>query len=218
MRKEIVNILKRKGSLAENEVKDVLKNFDINTTKYVLVKDMKDLDKIDLEFPVAFKVCSSKILHKTDVGGVKLDINDKNELLEVFKHFRRKFPKENFLIDQMVEKGIEIIIGLVQDPAFGLCIMFGIGGIFTELYEDVVFRVIPIDKYNAEEMVGEIKGKKILEGFRNILVNKNLIIDLLVKVSKMGEELVDHIDQLDLNPVFVSEKDICVVDAKLILK
>lgn len=218
MRIELINMLKGKGSLAENEVKDVLKKFDINTTKYVLVKDVEDLEKIDLEFPVAFKVCSSKILHKTDVGGVKLDINDKNELIEVFKHFRMKFPKENFLIDQMVEKGIEMIIGLVQDPAFGLCIMFGIGGIFTEIYEDVVFRVIPIDKYDAEEMIGEIKGKKILEGFRNILVNKNLIINLLVKVSKMGEELVDHIDQLDLNPVFVSEKDICVVDAKLILK
>jgi len=118
----------------------------------------------------------------------------------------------------MEEKGVEIIIGLVQDPTFGLSIMCGIGGIFTELYKDVTFRVVPIDLYNAEQMVEEIKGKKLLEGFRNIKANKQLVIDLLLKVSEIGEELIDHIDQMDLNPVFVYENDICVVDAKMILR
>ena len=139
-------------------------------------------------------------------------------LFGLIKKFLKKFPNEKLLIDQMEKKGIEIIIGLVQDQTFGLSIMYGIGGIFTELYKDVTFRVIPIERYDAEEMINEIKGKKLLEGFRNIKANKNLVIDLLIKVSKMGEELIDHIDQLDLNPVFVYENDICVVDAKLILK
>ena len=218
MNENIKKILRRKGSLAENEVKDLLSAYNIPTTKYKIINKEGDLDKIDLKFPVALKVCSSKILHKTDVGGVKLNIKDKKELKKIFKEFRKKFPKENLLVDQMEEKGVEIIIGLVQDPTFGLSIMCGIGGIYTELYQDVTFRVVPIDRYDAEQMVEEIKGKKLLEGFRNIPANKQLVIDLLMKVSKIGEELDEHIDQMDLNPVFVYEKSLCVVDAKLILK
>ena len=168
MKENIKKILKRKGPLAEDEVKDLLRAYNIPTTKYKVVNKEGDLDKIDLKFPVALKVCSSKILHKTDVGGVKLNIKDKKELKKIFKEFRKKFPKENLLVDQMEEKGVEIIIGLVQDPTFGLSIMCGIGGIYTELYQDVTFRVVPIDRYDAEQMVEEIKGKKLLEGFRNI--------------------------------------------------
>jgi acyl-CoA synthetase (NDP forming) len=118
----------------------------------------------------------------------------------------------------MEEKGVEMIIGLVQDPTFGLSIMCGIGGIFTELYKDVSFRVVEIDRYDAVQMIEELAGKKLLEGFRGMKANKQLVIDLLLHVSKLGEELIDHVDQMDLNPVFVYEDHVCVVDAKLILK
>ena len=218
MKKNLKKLLKRKGPLAENEVKDLLKAYGIRTTNYKLVNKPEDLENLGLKFPVALKVCSSKILHKTDVGGVKLGIQNMNELKKTFQEFRKKFPKENLLVDQMEEKGVEIIVGLVQDPTFGLSIMCGIGGIFTELYKDVTFRVVPIDRYDAEQMIEEIKGKKLLEGFRNIPANKELVVDLLIKVSKIGQELDEHIDQLDLNPVFVYGDDLCVVDAKLILK
>jgi acyl-CoA synthetase (NDP forming) len=218
MKKNINYLLKHKGSFAENEVKDILKSYDIPTTKYSIVSKFEDLNKIELEYPLALKVCSSKILHKTDVGGIKLNIQNYDELVKNFRIFKRKFPNEKFLLDQMVEKSVEIIVGLVQDSSFGLSIMFGIGGIFTELYEDVSFRVVPIDRYDAEEMIEEVKGKKLLEGFRNIKANKDLVVDLLLKVSKIGDELIDIIDQMDLNPVFVYENKICVVDAKLILR
>lgn len=218
MKKNLKKLLKRKGPLAENEVKDLLKAYGIRTTNYKLVNKPEDLENLGLKFPVALKVCSSKILHKTDVGGVKLGIQNMNELKKTFQEFRKKFTKENLLVDQMEEKGVEIIVGLVQDPTFGLSIMCGIGGIFTELYKDVTFRVIPIDRYDAEQMIEEIKGKKLLEGFRNIPANKELVADLLLKVSKIGQELDEHIDQMDLNPVFVYGDDLCVVDAKLILK
>lgn len=218
MKKNLKEMLTRKGPLAENEVKDLLKTYGVRTTNYKLVNKPEDLENLDLKFPVALKVCSSKILHKTDVGGVKLGIQNMDELKKRFKEFRKKFPKENLLVDQMEEKGVEIIVGLVQDPTFGLSIMCGIGGIFTELYKDVTFRVVPIDRYDAEQMIEEIKGKKLLEGFRNIPANKELVVDLLIKVSKIGQELDEHIDQLDLNPVFVYGDDLCVVDAKLILK
>ena len=218
MKKEIKKLLEKKGPLAENEVKDLLNSYKIRTTKYMLVNKEEDLKNLKLKLPVALKVCSNKILHKTDVGGVKLNIKDMNELKEEFKKFKKKFPKENLLVDQMEENGVEIILGLIQDPTFGLSIMFGIGGIFTELYKDVTFRVVPIEKYDAEQMIEEIKGKKLLEGFRNIPANKKLVVDLIIKVSKIGEELLDRIDQMDLNPVFVYGDDLCVVDAKLILK
>lgn len=218
MNQDIKKLVERKGPLAENEVKDLMKSYGIRTTQYKVVNKLEDLDDLGLKFPVALKVCSNKILHKTDVGGVKLGIKDMGELKTIFKEFKKKFPKEDLLVDQMEEKGVEIIIGLVQDPTFGLTVMCGIGGIYTELYKDVTFRVVPIERYDAEEMVEEIKGKKLLEGFRNIPANKKLVIDLLLKVSKIGEELIDHVDQMDLNPVFVYGDDLCVVDAKLILK
>ncbi len=218
MNEKIKKLVKRKGPLAENEVKDLLNLYGIPTTKYKVINKESELDKIGLKYPVALKVCSNKILHKTDVGAVKLDIRDEQELRKIFKEFKKKFPKESLLVDQMEEKGVEIIIGLVQDPTFGLSIMCGIGGIYTELYKDVSFRVVPIDRYDAEQMIEEIKGKKLLEGFRNIPANKQLVIDLILKVSKIGAELDEHIDQMDLNPVFVYEESLCVVDAKLILK
>jgi len=218
MKESIEKIINGSGSLAENEVKDLLRAYGVSTTKYVVVKNEEDLNNIKLGFPVAIKVCSREILHKTDVGGVKLDIKDMTELKKVFKEFRKKFPKEDLLVDQMAKKGVEIILGLVQDPTFGLSIMCGIGGIFTELYKDVSFRVVPIDSYDAVQMVEELEGKKLLEGFRNIKADKQLVVDLIMKVSKIGEELMDSIDQMDLNPVFVYEKGYCVVDAKLILK
>jgi acyl-CoA synthetase (NDP forming) len=218
MKEEIKKLLNVKGALAENEVKDLLKAFNIITTKYEVVRNLNDLKKLKLKFPVALKVCSREILHKSDVGGVKLGINDFYELQKEFNAFKKKFPKENLLVEQMEDKGVEIIIGLVNDPTFGLSIMFGTGGIFTELYKDVVFRVVPIDRYDAEKMVEEIKGKKLLEGFRGIKSNKHLVIELLLKVSKIGKELIEKIDQMDLNPVFIYATKYCVVDAKLILK
>jgi acetyl-CoA synthetase (ADP-forming) len=218
MKAEVKKLVSGKGALAENEVKDLLNLYGVRTTKYKVVKRLEDLDRLGLRFPVALKVCSRKILHKTDVGGVKLDIRDMKELKKTFKMFRKKFPSETLLVDEMAEKGVEVIVGLVQDPTFGLSIMFGIGGVFTELYKDVTFRVVPIDRYDAEQMIRDIKGKKLLEGFRNTKADKELVVDLLLRVSKVGEELDDYVDQMDLNPVFVYGDDICVVDAKLILK
>lgn len=208
----------RTGAFAENEVKDLLRAYGIQTTRYQVVRAEKDLETLSVRFPVALKICSSKILHKTDVGGVRLNIQNSDELKKSFREFRQKFPTEDLLVDQMEEKGVEMIVGLVQDPTFGLSIMCGIGGIFTELYKDVSFRVVPIDDYDTAQMIEELKGKKLLEGFRGIKANKQLFIDLVLKVSKLGEELIDSVDQMDLNPVFVYESRVCVVDAKLILK
>ena len=219
MEVEIKKLIEDKtGALADSEVRELLKHYSIPTPRYQIIEVEEDLDKIEIPFPVALKVSSPKILHKTDVRGVYLDIKDIDELKTVFRDFKKRFPKDVFLVDQMMEKGVEIIVGLIQDPTFGLTIMVGIGGIFTELYRDVSFRVIPIERYDALEMIEELKGKKLLEGFRNIPADKEKVVDLLLKVSNMGSELMAYIDQMDLNPVFVYKDDICIVDAKIILK
>jgi len=219
MKQEIQHILKDKtGALAENDVKDLLSKYGISTTTYDVVKEKKDVTLLNPRFPVALKVCSSKILHKTDVDGVRLNIDSMDELLSVFDDFKKRFPDERFLVDEMVEKGVEAIVGLVQDPTFGLCIMCGVGGVFTELYQDVSFRVVPIEPADTDEMIAELKGKKLFEGFRNMKVDRKAFRDLLMKVSRIGEELIDVVDQMDLNPVFLYEQGYCVVDAKIVLK
>jgi acyl-CoA synthetase (NDP forming) len=218
MNRKVKKIIENKKNLAENEVKDLLQEYNIKTTNYKVIFDESDLDGLDLSFPVALKVCSGEILHKTDVDGVKLNISSEEELREHVKDLKKRFPKENLLVDEMVESGVEVIIGLIQDPTFGLSIMVGVGGIYTELYQDVSFRVVPIDDYDAHEMIEEVKGKKLLEGFRNIKADKQKVIDLLMKVSKLGDDLIEHLDQMDLNPVFIYKDDYCVVDAKMILK
>jgi len=217
MKKEIQKLLQVNGALAEDEVKSILRSYDIQITRYEVVETKKDVEEINLRFPVALKVCSRSILHKTDVGGVKLNIQDMDELIEVFSLFKKKFPNERFIVDQMVDKGVEAIIGLVQDPTFGLTIMTGVGGIYTELYQDVSFRVVPIVEYDAYEMIEELKGKKLLDGFRNIKTDTEQFIKLILQISEIGSELIDRIDQMDLNPVFIYEKRYCVVDAKMIL-
>ena len=204
-------------ALAENEVKMLLRESGIPTTDFQVVDDYDDVDLKKLRFPVVIKVCSPDILHKTDVGGVVLDIQ-KEAFEEEFAKMRKKFPKEPILVESMQDRRVEVIIGLIDDPTFGLTIMFGLGGIYTEVYKDVTFRVVPIKKQDAEEMLSEIRAAPILEGFRKIKVDRNALVNLLMKVSALGVKYMDRLDQMDLNPVFVKEKGVVVVDAKMLLR
>lgn len=204
-------------SLAENEVKELLRANGIPTTDFQVVRRYEEVDQKKLKFPVVMKVCSPQILHKTDVGGVVLDV-PKEHFEEEFRKMKDKFPNDVILVESMQDRRVEVIIGLTNDKTFGLTIMFGLGGIYTEVYKDVTFRVVPIKKEDAEEMLREIKAAPILEGFRKIKVDRDAIVNLLVKVSALGEKYMDRLDQMDLNPVFVKEKGVVVVDAKMLLK
>jgi acyl-CoA synthetase (NDP forming) len=146
-----------------------------------------------------------------------LDIQ-KDQLESEFSKMKKKFDKDPILVESMQDRRVEVIIGLINDPTFGLTIMFGLGGIYTEVYKDVTFRVVPIKKGDAEEMLSEIKAAPILEGFRKIKVDREALLNLLLKVSSLGVKYMDHLDQMDLNPVFVKEKGVVVVDAKMLLK
>ena len=204
-------------ALAENEVKMLLRESGIPTTDFQVVDGYDDVDLKKLRFPVVIKVCSPNILHKTDVGGVVLDIQ-KEAFEDEFAKTRKRFPEEPILVESMEDRRVEVIIGLIDDPTFGLTIMFGLGGIYTEVYKDVTFRVVPIKKQDAEEMLSEIRAAPILEGFRKIKVDRDALVNLLMKVSALGEKYMDRLDQMDLNPVFVKEKGVVVVDAKMLLR
>jgi acyl-CoA synthetase (NDP forming) len=203
--------------LAENEVKELLRESGIPTTDFQVVDKFEALDLKKLKSLVVLKVCSPNILHKTDVGGVVLDV-PKDQLEQEFRKMKEKFPNDKILVESHQDRRVEVIVGLINDPTFGLTVMFGLGGIYTEVYKDVTFRVVPIKKEDAEEMLKEIKAAPILEGFRKIKVDREAIINILMKVSALGEKYMDKVDQMDLNPVFVKEKGAVVVDAKLLLR
>lgn len=217
---EIIERARSEGRkhLAENEVKELIAAVGIPTTEFQYFRELAEIDLAKLRFPAVLKVCSPKIIHKTDVGGVELDIASEKEFKTKFESFKKKFPDEGFLAEPMYTGRVEIIIGLTNDASFGLTIMFGIGGIYTEVYKDVTFRVIPIGKQDAEEMLTEITAAPILEGYRKIKVDRKGILELLLKVSEFGMKLQDYLDQMDLNPVFVTGEGVRVVDAKMILK
>ncbi len=198
----------------EYEAKLLLKDYGIKVPKGVLINDLSEIDNLSLNYPLVAKIASEKILHKSDVGGVVLNIRNKDELKEKVKELMDKFFSP-ILVEEMLSGGIEIIVGVTKDATFGHAIMFGLGGIFTEVFKDVTFRVIPISRLDAELMLNEIKGKKILEGYRGVKVSKEAIIDLLLKVSKFVEENAD-VEGMDLNPVLARENDCVVLDAKII--
>lgn len=206
----------RKG-LSESEVKSLLRGYGVKTTDFRVPK-REELESLDTQFPVAVKVCSPDILHKTELGGVFLNVKNRTEMIDKFDLVKSKFPGASVLIEPMEKPGIEMIIGLFKDPDFGLSIMFGMGGVLTELYKDVSFRLVPISDLDADEMVSEIRAEKVFRGFRGMKADRDALLDLLVKISSMGNELREHINQLDLNPVFVREADCVVVDAKLMLE
>ncbi len=205
----------KRDNLEEYEAKEILKSYKIPVPAYKVIKG--DYINPNLNYPLAIKVSDPEILHKTDVGGVILNIKDEAELIDKFNILKSKFPRSNILIEEMQRPGIEIILGIIKDPTFGLSIMFGMGGIYAELYKDVTFRLVPISRIDAEEMLEDIKAKQIFYGFRGMKVYRDGVIDLLLKISKIAEDLKEYINQMDLNPVFVRENDIVVVDAKMII-
>lgn len=205
-------------ALHEGEVKELLNKWGIVTPQFRVVNDQHDLKDVQLGYPLVLKVCSPNILHKTEVNGVKLNISNSSELHDAFGELRRDFASEQFLVEKMEKKGLEIIIGLISDSLFGLCIMVGLGGIFTEVLQDVSFRTVPINRQDAVMMLSELRAGKVFKGYRGKSIDTKAVVELLLKVSSMGSELESVIDQLDLNPVIVYEKGYSVVDAKLMLK
>ena len=201
--------------LPEDQAKEMLQRYDIPTTEYAVVSSADEAAELDIAFPLVAKVCSPDILHKTDVDGVQLNIQSQEELHDAVASLVERFDAP-VLVEHMKPPGVEMIAGLLNDPSFGLSIMAGMGGVFTELYNDVAFRLVPITRRDAEAMLDDLKASQLFEGFRDMHLDRNALIDMLLSLSTLGS---DHpsLHQMDLNPVLVYEDGISVVDAKVII-
>lgn len=227
-REIIKNALKEgRNTLLEYEVKDLLRLHGAPVSTDRLAANEDEAVKIAKEMAgeVVLKVVSPDILHKSDAGGVKLNLKNGenirrafNEIIENAKKYKSSARIKGCLVSKMAKKGVEIVIGTKIDDQFGPVIMFGIGGILVEVVKDVAFRVLPVSKYAAKDMITEIRSACILDGVRGEPpVNKEAIVDLILKVSDLIESYPE-IYEMDLNPVIAREKSLTVVDARIILK
>jgi 3-hydroxypropionyl-CoA synthetase (ADP-forming) len=205
--------------------KEVLTEYGVKVPPYALATSATDAKKKakTVKFPLVAKIVSPQILHKTDVKGVKVGLQNEKDVVATFKdmHGRlsKKYDVKGVLLEKMVPSGAELIVGLQNDPQFGPIIMVGIGGIYTEVFKDVAFRVLPITKADALSMIEELKGKKILEGFRGAdPVSKSMMASALVNIGKLGTEMAQYYESIDFNPVIFYPKDYYVVDAKILLR
>ncbi len=213
--------------LFEYEAKALCTLYDMPVTKISVAGSEEEAVKAaeEIGYPVVLKIVSPQILHKSDAGGVLVNVKDEEGVRKgyntILKNVRAHVPDAEItgiLVQEMAPNGTEVIVGSTKDPTFGPTIMFGLGGIFVEILKDVSFRLAPINRTDAEEMVKEIKAYKILEGVRgNPPSDVEAILDVLMATSRM---LVDcpEIKELDMNPLLVYEKGAKIVDARIILQ
>jgi acyl-CoA synthetase (NDP forming) len=179
----------------------------------------------ELGFPVALKVVSPQVTHKSDAGGVKLGLTSSNEVAAAYDAIVTSVAKaapganiEGVSVQRMAEPGIEVIVGTTTDPQFGPVLMFGLGGVLVEVLKDVAFRIVPIERRDAAQMVREIQGFPLLRGYRGQPpADLNALEELLLQVSAYVEAN-SQVAELDLNPVFAYQKGALLVDARIVLK
>ena len=223
----IQNALQNKRyKLLEPESKELIAAFGITTARHTVTASVKEAIQAatSIGYPIVLKIVSPDISHKTDVGGVKVGIKDaegvKDAYEEIMKNVNIKKPDariEGILVEEMATPSTEVIIGGLRDPQFGPAVMFGLGGIFVEIYKDVSFRIAPLEEYDAIDMIHEIKGSKILKGFRNTeSLDITSVAQTILKVSNIMVSL-EEIKEIDLNPVLVYPKGVKAVDARIIL-
>lgn len=205
--------------LAEHQVKELVQSYGVPVPQRLVLEGDEGLPRrLPFPYPVVVKISDPQILHKSEVGGVRLGIKNRAQLERAVSRMRQDFPGKAVLIEVQEPPGVEAIVGLIYDSAFGPSIMLGMGGILTEVYQDTTFRTVPIDESDAYEMISLLRGARLFEGFRNIRASKSALVSAMLAVSRLGEELGEHIAQMDLNPVIVYENRCVAVDAKLLLR
>jgi len=211
--------------ITEESSKEILSEYGIKVPKYALVTNSDEAVQKSKEigFPLVAKIVSPDILHKTDVGGVKVGLSSEDEVKkafdDMFNRLKEKFDVKGVLLEKMVPKGVELIVGLQNDSQFGPSIMVGLGGIYTELFKDVSFRVLPVTKNEAAKMLESLRGKDILKGFRGSTpVDLDMLSEAIVNIGTLGVDMAGKYESIDFNPVVVYPDSYYVVDAKIILK
>ena len=210
-----------RNTLSEYESKRLLHAYDIPVTNEVLVRGYDDfkgaIQKVG--FPLVIKACAPDLAHKTEQGLVRVDIRNEEEAQQAYEEIMLKVQGSGggILVQEMVKGHRELMVGMTRDAQFGPCVMFGLGGIFTEILKDVVFRVAPIERKDALEMTREIKAHKILGEVRGMPpADIDELVRILINVGQMG---LDHepIKEVDINPLILSGSKPIAADALVVL-
>jgi len=227
--REIIDKARGEGRrvLTEIEAKELLKQAGVSVVDTKLATSKEEAISISqqLGFPVVLKIASSDVVHKSDAGGVKLGLKTANQAGkaydDILKAIKKQYPEakiQGVSVQKMARPGVEVIIGISTDAQFGPVIMFGLGGILVEVLKDVSFRIVPLAKRDAREMIREIKGYPVLEGYRGQEpVDVTNLEEMILKVSNFAEQYPE-VEELDLNPIFAYKDGAVAVDARVILK
>ena len=217
-----------RNALDEAAGKALLAQYGVAVPKTVVAKGADDAESAvaGMRFPVVAKVVSPDILHKSDAGGVRVNLQSAGDVRSAISAMA-DLPKisaarvEGWLIEEMAPAGQEMVIGGLRDPDFGPLVMVGLGGIFVEVLADVAFRICPIERIDAEEMIDELKGVAILKGARGReAVSREAIVEVLMKIGGEGGLLMQYAEDIaeaDINPLIVSKSGAVAVDARFIL-
>ncbi len=226
---KVIEAARREGrrALLLHEAYELLSCYGVRVPRYCLAHTPEEAAECadKLGYPVVLKIVSPDILHKSDVGGVRLGIASGSEAARAFREIvesvSARAPSARIvgvLVQEMVPSGLEVIIGGLRDQIFGPMVAFGLGGVYTEVYEDVAFRVAPLARIDAESMLEEVKASRLLHGYRGLKPrDRGALIDMLMRVSRLIVEL--PVAELDLNPVMSYEegRGAIVADARMLL-
>lgn len=223
-KENVAYLLQENQILSEWDASKVLQAYEIPTTKKSLATTVDEAvqQANSIGYPVVLKIDSKDILHKTEAGGIRLSLQNAEQVKQAFDDILLSAHKyhpdahiNGVMVQEMVAKGTEVIVGVTRDASFGPVIMFGLGGIFVEVFKDIAFRVAPITRQDALEMINEIKGKAIFDGVRGEeALDVEAIVDILLRVSSLVQDY--DIEELDLNPIIVTEKCAKAVDALIV--
>ncbi len=225
----VVDTARREGRtlLTEIEAKGFLKEAGLNVVDTRLARSEDEAVSIarELGFPVVLKIASPDVVHKTDAGGVKLNLKTSAQVAKAYEDIMRSVKEKHPLakvqgvsVQKMAKPGVEVIIGMSKDAQFGPVIMFGLGGVWVEVLKDVSFRIVPLEARDAHEMVQEIKGRPLLEGYRGQeAVDVANLEKMILKVSGFVEQHPE-VKELDLNPVVAYKDGAVAVDARVVLE
>jgi len=226
--RQVIDRAKSEGRsvLTETEAKELLKQGGVSVVDTKLATSKEEAISISqqLGFPIVLKIASSDVVHKSDAGGVKLGLKTSKQVGkaydDILKAIKQQYPEakiQGVSVQSMARPGVEVIIGMSKDAQFGPVLMFGLGGVLVEILKDVSFRIVPLTKRDAREMIREIKGYPLLEGYRGQEpVDVDNLEELVLKVSNFVEQHPE-VDELDLNPIFAYSDGAVAVDARIIL-
>ena len=208
------------NKMSDEKAFSILKRYRINVPAYAFCKDERELTASlkKIGFPCVMKV-SGDIIHKTEVNGVRKGVSSEEDALKNFNELMKIKGCDKVLVQKMVKEGYELIIGGKKDPQFNRVVALGAGGIFTDFLKDVSFRIVPLSKRDAEEMLNDVKFSDIvLKGFRGQKpANKDSIVDAIISVSRIMEKY-PNIKELDINPLFATPTKALATDVRIILE